>query len=171
MKTEFSPTVKLSWINESGGRGLMEIYKDHFLKASGAWVRKWLKVARLDMNEVDVLTDLSEYFEFNVERLTQDLKAFPEKATAEKKRLAQAYADARDDYVRIKTLFKTGKNPNGTRVNVRPTEGEVRRAKEKPKEIEKEFKAVDQAGKDLERSLKRAKENAELIRERLEVIK
>lgn len=171
MKEEFTPTVKITWINRSGGCGCMEIYKDQFLKASRGWVRKWLKIAQLDYeHETEILKDLSEYLEFNIERLSKELKAFPSQAEIRKKELARQYVDAKDEYNRIKNLFKTGKNPGGTRVNIRPTEGEVRRAKNKPKEIETEFKSVDKAGRDLEKSLIRAKENAEVIRERLEAI-
>lgn len=168
MRDTFSATILVRW-----STGYCEINRDYTLNASGAWIRKFLKkVVALDWeHERQILEDWIEYLDFNTARLTSEVKAFPAEAEIEKKHIANEYADAREEYVRIKALFDTGKNPNGTRVNVRPTEGEVRRAKEKPPQIMKKFKAVDKRGKDLERSLKRCKENAEVIRKRLEAIK
>lgn len=165
MKTEFTAEVSIRW-----STGSMTIWRDVFLSCSGSWLRKWLKVAALDYREREILTDLLEYLDFNTERLTEEVKSFPDRLLDEKKKFAKLYVEAIDEKTRIVNLYKTGKTPNGTRVNVRPTEGEVRRAKEKPKEIERELKAFEKIGKDFERSLKRCKENAEIVRERLEVI-
>lgn len=165
MKKDFTAEISIRW-----STGFMTTWRDVFLSCPGSWLRKWLKVATLDYREREILTDLLEYLDFNTERLTGEVKAFPDRLLAEKKRLAKLYVEAIEEKTRIVDLYKTGKNPNGTRVNVRPTEGEVRRAKEKPKEIERELKAFEKTGKDLERSLKRCKENAEIVRERLEVI-
>lgn len=167
MTKTFSATILVQWPT-----GRCEIYRDRTIKASATWIRKFIKkIVALDReHEKQILEDLVEYLDFNTTRLTSEVKAFPVEAEIEKKRLANEYADARENYVRIKALFDTGKNPDGTRVNIRPTEGEVRRAKEKPSKIVKEFEAVDKRGKDLERSLKRCKENAAIVRERLEVL-
>ena len=154
------------------GRGCMTIWRDKAFPALKPWLKKWLKVVALDYEqEREILVDLLEYLDFNITRLTQEKKEFPGRLEAEKKRLAKQYAEAIDEKVRIINLYKTGKNPDGTRVNVRPTEGEVRRAKEKPKEIEREFKAFERSGKTLESTLQKYKENAAIIRERLEVIR
>lgn len=167
MEKEFTAEVTIRY-----DRGWLTVWREEFLRASATWLRKWLKVAALDYNhEREILTDLLEYLNFNTERLTGEVKEFPDVALSEKKKLANMYADAIGERNRIITLYETGKNPNGTRVSVRPTEDEVRRAKAKPKEIKKEFDRVDSRGKKLERSLKRCKENAAIVRDRLEAIR
>ena len=48
-------------------RGYMEIYRDIF-PVSKDWLRKWLKVVRLDyQHETEILTDLAEYLEDRID--------------------------------------------------------------------------------------------------------
>lgn len=163
MKTEFSVEIVVKWTNDGSfynGRyrvhgGKFTLYRDKAFPATKDFLSKWLKkIVPLDpVHEVETLTDLVEYLEYNVSRSNQLM---------EEQRSKYAVAmQKRDD---LKRLYETGKNPNGTKCENRPTRSEVSDAKKQVQEIESMYKW-------LKRRRDMYKSNLDMINERLEVIK
>ena len=163
MKTEFSGELVVKWTNDGSfynGRyqvrgGRFTLYRDKAFPATKEFLSKWLKkIVPLDpVHEVETLTDLVEYLEYNIMRTTQLME---EQST----KYAVA-AQKRDD---LRRLYETGKNPNGTKCDNRPKRSEVSDAKKSAEEINSMYRW-------LKRRRDMYKSNLEMINERLEVIK
>lgn len=171
MRDTFDSEIVVTW-NE--GRGRMIIYRDKAFSASASWLNKWLKkIVALDYrNETEILKDLNEYLAFNVYRMNKELEeykaSFPEKAKA----LAHRYNDAIEEKVRLETLSKTKKYPNGARCpkDKLPTKRELTTARAKVKSIESEYKDLQKEEGQILRKAEAYKKNLIIIHERLSTI-
>ena len=82
MKTEFPVEIVVKWTNDGSfykGRyqvrgGRFTLYRDKAFPATKEFLSKWLKkIVPLDpVHEVETLTDLVEYLEFNVDRMKKE---------------------------------------------------------------------------------------------------
>lgn len=170
MRDTFDVEIRIQW-NEGHGRAV--IYRDRFFPAPAARLKAFLKkIVALDYeHEREILIDIDEYLAYNVYRMDQELTAYRNSFPEKKKELARRYSLAIDNKSRIEDLAKTKKYPNGVRCENPPSKAEVKVARDIVKDIEREFRELQaEEGKILKR-LEAYKKNAEIIRERLEVMK
>lgn len=129
--------------------GGMSIHLDKFFPTSAQRLTKLLKVIRMDNNEMNLLSDLNDYFLEAKEQYESEKKTYGKEFW----RLKQAASD-------LETEIKEKKHANG-----------VPYTKEELKADRPRLKALKEQVKDTEREAKRAIRNVEQIQKNIEQLK
>lgn len=75
IKTEFNAEIRVKWYG-----GYMIIDRGIAFPATVDWLKKYLKIVRLDWeHEAEILKDLVEYLEYNVDRCEAEAKVCDDK--------------------------------------------------------------------------------------------
>lgn len=179
MKTEFPVEIVVKWTNggdfyngrylERGGR--FTLYRDKAFPATKTFLNQWLKkIVPLDpWHEVETLTDLVEYLEYNVDRMKKEKVEYEATVEAKTEEINREIEVVKTEYQTIKKWYKSGKRPEGA-TGTTPSLGDVTRAEEKTKSTKHKLVDLRVKGRDIDRKLSGYQENLQIIRERLEVI-
>lgn len=82
IKTEFSGEIRVKWYG-----GYMIIDRGLAFPATADWLKKYLKIVRLDWeHEAEILEDLAEYLEYNVGRCEAEAKISNDKGEVKRLR-------------------------------------------------------------------------------------
>lgn len=63
IKTEFNAEIRVKWYG-----GYMILDRGVVFPTTVDWLKRFLKIVRLDDRETEILIDLAEYLEYNVDR-------------------------------------------------------------------------------------------------------
>lgn len=180
MKTEFPVEIVVKWTNDGSfykGRyqvrgGRFTLYRDKAFPATKEFLSKWLKkIVPLDpVHEVETLTDLVEYLEFNVDRMKKEKVEYEATVEAKTEEINREIEVVKLEYQILKKWYKTGKRPEGDN-RLTPSLGDVTRSEDKVKSTKHKLVELRAKGRDIDRKLSGYQENLRIVRERLEIIK
>ena len=173
MRDSFPVEIVVKWGDMySGSRGRFVLYRDKAFPASKTFLNQWLKkIVPLDpVHEVETLTDLAEYLEFNVDRMKKEKADYTATVETKTEEINAQIERVKAEYQILKKWHKTGKRPEGA-TGVTPSLGDVTRKQEETKAVKHKLVELRVKGRDIDRKLSGYKENLQIIRERLEAIK
>lgn len=172
MKDSFPVEIVVRWGDMySGSRGRCVLYRDKAFPATKTFLNQWLKkIVPLDpVHEVETLTDLVEYLEYNVDRMKKEQVEYKATVDAKTEEINREIEVVKAEYQTLKKWHKSGKKPTGA-TGITPSLGDVTRSENKVKSTKHKLVDLRAKGRDIDRKLSGYQENLQIVRERLEVI-